>query len=62
VDRARNAVRELLALAPQEAEVQQADGQWQRVATAAVAVGARVRCARASGCPWMARSWPGRAA
>ncbi|MCO5978382.1 heavy metal translocating P-type ATPase [Ideonella oryzae] len=43
VDRARNAVRELLALAPQEAEVQQADGQWQRVATAAVAVGARVR-------------------
>jgi Cd2+/Zn2+-exporting ATPase len=43
VDRARNAVRELLALAPQEAEVLQADGQWQRVATAAVAVGARVR-------------------
>ena len=43
VDRARNAVRELLALTPQEAEVQQADGQWQRVATAAVAVGARVR-------------------
>ncbi|WP_374587614.1 heavy metal translocating P-type ATPase [Ideonella dechloratans] len=43
VDRARNAVRELLALAPQEAEVQQADGQWQRVATAAVAVGARLR-------------------
>ena len=43
VDRARNAVRELLALAPQEAEVLQADGQWQRLATAAVAVGARVR-------------------
>ncbi len=43
VDRARNAVRELLALAPQEAEVQQADGSWRRVGTATVPVGARVR-------------------
>lgn len=43
VDRARNAIKSLLDLAPQDAEVQQADGQWQRMPTAAVAVGAVVR-------------------
>ena len=43
VDRARNAIKSLLDLAPQDAEVQQADGQWQRMPTAAVAVGAIVR-------------------
>jgi Cd2+/Zn2+-exporting ATPase len=62
VDRARNAVRELLALAPQEAEVLQADGQWQRLATAAVAVGARVRLRPGERVPWTARSWPATAA
>ena len=43
VDRARNAIRSLLALAPEDAEVRQADGSWSRMATAAVAVGAIVR-------------------
>lgn len=43
VDRARNAIKSLLDLAPQDAEVQQAGGQWQRMPTAAVAVGAIVR-------------------
>jgi len=39
VDRARNAIKSLLDLTPQDAEVQQADGQWRRMLTAAVAVG-----------------------
>jgi len=43
VDRARNAIKSLLDLAPQDAEVQQASGQWQRQPTAGVAVGAVVR-------------------
>nr|WP_256445107.1 heavy metal translocating P-type ATPase [Shinella sp. XGS7] len=43
VDRARNAIKSLLDLAPQDAEVQQAGGQWQRMPTAAVAIGAIVR-------------------
>ena len=43
VDRARNAIRSLLALAPEDAEVRQADGSWSRIATTAVAVGAIVR-------------------
>ncbi|MBT9494851.1 MAG: cation-translocating P-type ATPase, partial [Paucibacter sp.] len=43
VDRARNAIKSLLDLAPQDAEVQQAGGQWQRMPTVAVAVGAIVR-------------------
>jgi len=43
VDRARNAIKSLLDLAPQDAEVQRAGGQWQRIPTAAVAVGAVVR-------------------
>lgn len=43
VDRARNAIKSLLDLTPQDAEVQQADGQWRRMLTAAVAVGTIVR-------------------
>ena len=43
VDRARNAIRSPLALAPEDAEVRQADGSWSRMATAAVVVGAIVR-------------------
>jgi len=42
-DRARNAIAGLMALAPDEAEVRQADGRWQRVAARAVAVGDTVR-------------------
>ena len=43
VDRARNAIKALLAMAPEDAEVLQADGSWLRQLTADVAVGATVR-------------------
>lgn len=43
VDRARNAIKGLMALAPEEAELIQADGSWQRVPAAAVALDAIVR-------------------
>ncbi len=43
VDRARNAIKGLLAMAPEEAEVRQADGAWVRQLTASVSVGATVR-------------------
>ncbi len=43
VDRARNAIRSLLALAPEDAEVRQPDGSWSRAATTTVPVGAIVR-------------------
>src|SRR5574337_176925 len=43
VSRARHAIAALLALAPAQARVRQADGRWQDVAVAAVAVGAIVR-------------------
>ncbi|CAN5719623.1 heavy metal translocating P-type ATPase [soil metagenome] len=43
VDRARNAIKSLLALAPDQAEVRQADGSWQRQAADTVAVGAVIR-------------------
>ncbi len=43
VERARNAIKSLLALSPQEAEVRQADGQWLSVAAKEVLIGAIVR-------------------
>ncbi|MBB4842216.1 Cd2+/Zn2+-exporting ATPase [Paucibacter oligotrophus] len=43
VDRARNAIKSLLDLAPPDAEVLQADGSWLRQPTSAIAVGASVR-------------------
>ena len=42
-DRARNAIEGLLALAPEEAEVQQPDGTWTRMASTAVPLEAIVR-------------------
>jgi Cd2+/Zn2+-exporting ATPase len=42
-DRARNAIRSLMALAPDEAEVLRADGSWERVPAASVAVDAIAR-------------------
>uniref|UniRef100_UPI0026EEBC0A HAD-IC family P-type ATPase n=1 Tax=Pseudacidovorax intermedius TaxID=433924 RepID=UPI0026EEBC0A len=42
-DRARNAISGLMALAPDEAEVQTADGSWQRVPATSVALDAIVR-------------------
>ncbi|MBT9455338.1 MAG: heavy metal translocating P-type ATPase [Burkholderiaceae bacterium] len=43
VDKARNAIKTLLAMAPEDAEVRQADGSWVRQLTGIVAVGATVR-------------------
>ena len=43
VDRARNAIKGLLAMAPEEAAVWQVDGSWATVPVAAVALGAIVR-------------------
>ena len=43
VGRARHAIGALLALSPEQAEVQGADGQWQSVPAAEVALGALVR-------------------
>ncbi|CAH2030253.1 heavy metal translocating P-type ATPase [Trichlorobacter ammonificans] len=43
LDRARRAVHRLLALAPEQATVQQPDGSWQEAAARGVAVGSRVR-------------------
>ncbi len=43
VDRARNAIGGLLALAPEEASIRQADGTWLSVPVAAVPVGAVAR-------------------
>ena len=42
-DRARNAIAGLMALAPDEAEVRGADGQWRRMPAADVAVGEVLR-------------------
>lgn len=43
VDRARNAIKSLMALAPDQAEVRQSDGSWSRIETPSVSVGATVR-------------------
>ncbi|WP_428505300.1 heavy metal translocating P-type ATPase [Roseateles sp.] len=43
VDRARHAIQSLLALAPEDAEVLQADGQWRRLPSGEVGLGATVR-------------------
>ena len=43
LDRARNAIAGLMSLAPDTATVQQADGSWQEMAAANVAVGSMVR-------------------
>lgn len=43
LDRARNAIRKLLDLAPERATVQQADGSWREVEARQVLVGSRVR-------------------
>ncbi len=43
VDRARNAIKGLMALAPQAAEARQADGTWLSVPTSGIAIGGVVR-------------------
>ena len=43
VDRARNAIKGLMALAPEAAEARQADGSWLSVLTRSIAIGSTVR-------------------
>ncbi|HIG8122487.1 TPA: heavy metal translocating P-type ATPase [Klebsiella pneumoniae] len=43
LDRARNAIRGLLDLIPEQATVQQADGTWREVGAKQITIGARVR-------------------
>ncbi|MEL7938243.1 heavy metal translocating P-type ATPase [Pseudomonas delhiensis] len=43
LDRARNAIRDLIDLAPEKATVQQFDGNWVETEVAGVAIGSRVR-------------------
>ncbi|GLX14793.1 copper-translocating P-type ATPase [Pseudomonas straminea] len=43
LDRARNAIRGLMALTPEQATVRQADGSWQALDVAQVAIGSVVR-------------------
>jgi Cd2+/Zn2+-exporting ATPase len=43
VDQARGAIKSLLALAPEQAEVRQDDGSWARIGVKEVTVGATVR-------------------
>ena len=43
LDRARNAIRGLMELAPERATVRQADGRWAEVDARSVPVGSRVR-------------------
>lgn len=43
LDRARNAIRGLLDLTPEQATVQQPDGTWREVSAKQIAVGSRVR-------------------
>ncbi|MBI1771500.1 MAG: heavy metal translocating P-type ATPase, partial [Burkholderiales bacterium] len=45
LDRARNAIRGLMAMTPETASVLQADGSWLDVAAKAIAIGATVRVA-----------------
>ncbi len=45
LDRARNAIRGLMAMTPETATVLQADGSWQDVAAKVIAIGATVRVA-----------------
>ncbi|MCF8140469.1 MAG: heavy metal translocating P-type ATPase [Cyanobium usitatum Tobar12.5m-G36] len=43
VERARQAITSLMAMAPDEAEIRQSDGRWQRLAARAAAIGDVVR-------------------
>ncbi len=61
LERARNAIRSLTALAPETAEVQTADG-WQTKPLASVAIGARIRVRTGNRVPLDARVDTGHAA
>jgi Cd2+/Zn2+-exporting ATPase len=62
VDRARNAIRSLLALAPEDADMRQTDGSWSRAPTKVVPVDAIVRIRPGERIPLDGRVSEGRSA
>jgi Cd2+/Zn2+-exporting ATPase len=62
VDRARDAIRGLLALTPETAEVRQADGTWVETPAAAVLPGALARVKPGARIPLDGRVWAGNSA
>ena len=62
VDRARNAIQALLALAPETVELRQADGSWQEQPVASAAVGAYLRVKPGARVPLDARVTAGTSA
>lgn len=56
VDRARNAIKGLMALAPEAAETRQADGSWKSMPTSTIVIGAVFASNPASACRWTG-SW-----
>ena len=60
LDRARNAIRGLMDLAPERATVQQADGTWQEMEAKHVMIGSRVRVKPGERLRSMAKCWTGR--
>jgi Cd2+/Zn2+-exporting ATPase len=56
LDRARNAIRKLMAMAPATATVKGDDGRWTQALAREVAVGALVRVGPANASPWTASS------
>ena len=56
LDRARNAIRKLMDLAPESALVRQPDGQWREVKADTVALGSVVRVRPGSASRWTAKS------
>ena len=62
VDRARNAIQALLALAPETVQLRQADGSWQEQPVASAAVGAYLRVKPGARVPLDARVTAGTSA
>jgi Cd2+/Zn2+-exporting ATPase len=56
LDRARNAIRKLMDLAPENALVRQPDGQWREVKADSVPSAALYGCVRANASHWMVKS------
>jgi Cd2+/Zn2+-exporting ATPase len=57
LDRARNAIRGLLDLTPEQATVQQADGTWREVGAKQITIGAASGSNQVSASPLMVRCW-----
>ncbi|MFX8676860.1 cation-transporting P-type ATPase, partial [Acinetobacter baumannii] len=61
-ERARNSIKGLLAMTPEVAEVQQADGSWQRIPVGSVGIDSIVRVRPGERVPLDGRVTEGRSA